>query len=243
MNRMKILLINIFLLVSFMPELFGQDCKSKIHISTDDISSLIFISDNFLGKGNCETELPKGQYLVSIKESFTKWDGYELKDTIEIKECGKEYSFNFIVPKKVFVDSEPQNAKIFSKDSVIGATPAFIDLNNNPSLVLKVGNDLLKLNENELNKNEVHKINYTPVKKEISFTDSDLFKIMIGSATALGVSAAYFKIRADKKYDNYLADKNKNTLNEVDRLDLYSGISFALLQVNIGYLIYRFLTD
>jgi hypothetical protein len=240
---MKLFLINILLLVSVASGLFGQDCKSKIHISTDDSSSLIFIGEKFFGKGNSDIELPRGKYVVLIKESFTKWDGYELKDTVEINDCRKTYSFNFIVPKKVLVDSDPQNAQIISKDSVIGATPGFVDLNKYSSLILKAGNDFMRLNKDELMRGEIHKINFTPDKKEISFTDSDLFKILIGSATALGVSAAYLKIKADKKYDNYLADKNKTTLDDVDRLDLYSGISFALLQINIGYLVYRFLSD
>ncbi len=76
-----------------------------------------------------------------------------------------------------------------------------------------------------------------------SFFSSGTFKILIGSAAVLGGVAAYFKIKADRKYDDYLQTKNRSTLDEVDRLDLYSGIAFGLLQINFGYLIYKFLTD
>ena len=72
---------------------------------------------------------------------------------------------------------------------------------------------------------------------------STTFKILIGSAAVLGGISAYFKIKADKKYDDYLNTKNQSTIEEVDRLDLISGISFGLLQINFGYLIYKFLTD
>ena len=72
---------------------------------------------------------------------------------------------------------------------------------------------------------------------------STTFKILIGSAAVLGGISAYFKIKADKKYDDYLNTKNQSTLDEVDRLDLISGITFGLLQINFGYLIYKFLTD
>ena len=99
--------------------------------------------------------------------------------------------------------------------------------------------------------------NYTPVKSSPenfsfykaektngeNFFTSSTFKILIGSAAVLGGVAAYFKIKADKKYDDYLSTKNQSTLDEVDRLDLVSGISFGLLQINFGYLIYKFLTD
>jgi len=80
-------------------------------------------------------------------------------------------------------------------------------------------------------------------KREESFFNSATFKILIGSAAVLGGIAAYYKIRADKKYDDYLLTKNQKQLDEVNRYDLYSGISFGLLQINFGYLIYKFLTD
>lgn len=76
-----------------------------------------------------------------------------------------------------------------------------------------------------------------------SFFTSTTFKILIGSAAVLGGISAYFKIKADKKYDDYLNTKKQSTLDEVDRLDLISGISFGLLQINFGYLIYKFLMD
>lgn len=76
-----------------------------------------------------------------------------------------------------------------------------------------------------------------------NFFTSTTFKILIGSAAVLGGISAYFKIKADKKYDEYLNTKNQSTLDEVDRLDLISGISFGLLQINFGYLIYKFLAD
>lgn len=76
-----------------------------------------------------------------------------------------------------------------------------------------------------------------------SFFTSTTFKLLLGSAAVLGGVAAYYKIKADSKYDEYLKSKDVSMLNEVDRLDLISGISFGLLQINFGYLIYKFLTD
>lgn len=84
---------------------------------------------------------------------------------------------------------------------------------------------------------------YINKSKTENFFSSSTFKILIGSAAVLGGVAAYFKIKADKKYDDYLQTKNHSLLDEVDRLDLYSGIAFGLLQINFGYLIYKFLTD
>lgn len=95
------------------------------------------------------------------------------------------------------------------------------------------------------NVSSISQINFElgSLKKNESFFSSITFKILIGSAVVLGGVAAYYKIQADKKYDDYLQSKNQSTLDEVNRLDLYSGISFGLLQINFGYLIYKFLTE
>lgn len=73
--------------------------------------------------------------------------------------------------------------------------------------------------------------------------ESNWLKVLIGTSAILGATAAYFKINADKKYDEYLLTGDKETLKKVNRLDLYSGIAFGLLQINFGYLIYKFLIE
>ncbi|MDH7604419.1 MAG: hypothetical protein QHH13_05925 [Melioribacter sp.] len=78
-------------------------------------------------------------------------------------------------------------------------------------------------------------------KNELS--ESNWLKILIGTSAVLGATAAYFKINADKKYDEYLSTGDKEILKRVNRLDLYSGIAFGLLQINFGYLIYKFLLE
>lgn len=80
------------------------------------------------------------------------------------------------------------------------------------------------------------------VRKE-SFVESDLFYIVVGSAVAFGAAAAYLKTESDKNYDKYILSGNKNYLNKTNNLDVYSGIALGALQINFGYLIYRFLTD
>lgn len=75
------------------------------------------------------------------------------------------------------------------------------------------------------------------------FYESSLFNVLLGTSIALGVTAAVFKINADRQYDEYQLNKNSEILKKVNRYDLISGISFGLLQINFGYLIYRFIND
>ncbi|MEG8947426.1 hypothetical protein [Rosettibacter firmus] len=91
--------------------------------------------------------------------------------------------------------------------------------------------------DNDLTKNIYNNL----YKEEIS--KSKWFKVLIGSTAVFGVFAAYFKISADGKYDEYLKSGDRDILNNVNRLDLYSGIAFGLMQINFGYLIYKFLIE
>ncbi|MCB0730702.1 MAG: hypothetical protein KDC88_06685 [Ignavibacteriae bacterium] len=84
-------------------------------------------------------------------------------------------------------------------------------------------------------------INIKPKKPK--FIDSDLFLIIVGTSVALGATAAYFKLESDKSYEKYLDTNNKTYLNKTDKYDLYSGIALGTLEVNFGFLIYKFLTD
>lgn len=80
-------------------------------------------------------------------------------------------------------------------------------------------------------------------EKEPNFIDTDLFLISVGSAIIFGATAAYFKIESDKNYDKYLKTNDKSLLNKTDRYDVYSGIALGALEINFGFLIYKFLTD
>ena len=94
-----------------------------------------------------------------------------------------------------------------------------------------------------------YKVN-TPIELESikieadgSFIKSSWFKVLFGSAVALGTAAAYFKIKADNRYKKYIETRDRKYLDETDKLDLYSGLAFGALQINFGLLIYYFITE
>lgn len=76
-----------------------------------------------------------------------------------------------------------------------------------------------------------------------NFIDSELFYVIIGSAVALGAAAAYFKLESDDYYQKYLITNDQSLKKKTDRYDLYSGIALGAMEINIGILIYKFLTD
>lgn len=195
-QRTRIIFANLFAAILILNgNILAQECKSKVEIVTDKNDAVIIIDSVLIGKGKVRTELEKGNHFLWIKESSLKWGMQEIKDTLRIVNCWRDYFFNY------------------------GFRSA--GLSGNPPI------NFAKLNS----------------QTRENFFSSDAFKILLGSAAVLGGAAAYFKIQADKKYDEYLQTKNQSTLDDVNRLDLISGISFGLLQINFGYLIYKFLTE
>ncbi len=173
----------------------AQECKSKAEIIVNKDDAMIFIDSVFVGNGKVKAELDKGDHFLWIKESLLKWNQQEIRDTLRIVYCSKDYFFRYqLKPKELFLNL-PINSEIRTS------------------------------------------------QKSESFFSSNTFKILLGSAALFGGVAAHFKIQADKKYDEYLRSKNLLLLDEVERLDLYSGIAFGLLQINFGFLIYKFLTE
>ena len=166
----------------------------------------------------------------------------------------------------VEVITNNSTSRIYIDTVFVGSGKIKIDLTmGNHSLLIK--NSSLKWGQKNINDtlrilecDKVYNFNYDMKQNEYSyvlpeiyeymnknnnenFFTSSTFKILIGTAAVLGGVAAYFKIKADKKYEDCLMTKNRSTLDEVDRFDLYSGVAFGLLQINFGYLIYKFLTD
>lgn len=222
---------------------FAQDCLSYLEIETNRDSSYIFVNNELKGSGKIRIPVTLGKYYITIKEEVLRWNEHEINDSVTIKLCDKEYLVSYNLFDKIFIDSNPQNAAMYIYDSLMAYTPNYVNVNQFQSVIFKKNGTQKTLHSSELNKFNVVPLDYIPSKPNGSFSSSDWFKVLLGSAAILGATAAYFKIQADKKYDEYVASKNHALLNDVDRYDLYSGVAFGLLQVNFGYLIYKFLTD
>jgi hypothetical protein len=97
------------------------------------------------------------------------------------------------------------------------------------------------LESNSIISNQPVRLDFIGKEKKEKFVDTHWFKILIGSAVALGAASAYLKIQADQTYDQYLQEHDKDLLKKTERLDTASGITFGLLQVNFGILIYNFI--
>lgn len=219
-----------------------ENCSSKVSIVTDSDSAIIFLNAKQIGVGRVDTNLQLGNYEIVIMQSLQKWGSDVITDSVKITDCEKPLVLEYNFENKTILSSSP-DASVFYGDSLLGYTPIIIPLKYQS----------VSLQQKDYRPKEVL-LTSTPVQPNIEleylgngrqepFIESTLFKVLVGSALALGATAAYFKLEADKKFDKYIETRNRKYLDDTDRLDIYSGIAFGALQINFGALLYFFLTE
>ncbi len=142
----------------------------------------------------------------------------------------------------LYLKTDPDDAYVLKNDSLIGHTPLFISGSLGEVFLTKPGYEQKSVNLAGYDNSPVS-LKFTAKKTPTNFFESSVFRIFVSSIVVLGGITAYFKVKADKRYADYQASGDGNLLTETRRYDLISGISFAALQVNFGFLIYYFLKE
>ena len=145
--------------------------------------------------------------------------------------------------KEVLLNSSPQDAYVFYNDSLIGNTPLFVQSSFRNLILRKSGYDDTTILFDNIIKGKIVPMNYNGQEKEKSFYQKDIFKILTAGIVVLGGTTAYFKLKADNKFEQYEFSGNSKLLDDTRKYDLISGITFTALQINFGLLLYYFLTE
>lgn len=241
---MNLLIKNIaFILFSgLIWQSFAQDCKGTVVIETDISDPLVFINDELQQKGENEFILELGTYKVVVKESSKQWDSRFIEKTAEILQCNRKY-LSFIFNSEKYLQTDPDDVAVFNQGSFIGYTPLFLSGNFNSLLLEKPGYESKIISLSDITKSSRVTLNYNGKIKQESFFEKSIFKFLVAGIVVLGGTTAYFKIKADQKFDEYEFSGDRKLLDETRRYDLISGIAFTALQINFGALIYFFLID
>jgi hypothetical protein len=144
--------------------------------------------------------------------------------------------------QEVYLKTDPDDVYIMKNDSLIGHTPLFIAPALGNVLLSKPGYTQKNINLGNYDGSPVQ-LKFTGSKTNGSFYQSPVFLVFMSSAVALIAVTAYFKVKADRRFDDYQSSGTPDLLNETRRFDTISAITFAALQVNFGFLIYYFLQD
>lgn len=234
---------SLLLVLLFSIALSAQDCKANILIQTDVENVKLFINDSLNSEGNeFELELEPGIYSIRIIEDFKKWNAGRIEDTLRVIDCS-DLNFNYELKNKLFLNSQPQDVHVIEDDSLIGFTPLLLEAGFQTLLLQKEGYADIIISQQEIASGIKPQLQFIGQVKGESFYESTLFKVLIGTAIALGATTAYYKLEADKNFDEYQVTGDPALLEQTDKYDLISGITFVALQIDFGLILYLFLTD
>lgn len=237
----KILFAN--LLMILIAQTFAQDCSAILNIISDVDEVSIYINDEYAGNtAKFKTDVEMGIYIVTVTENSKKWNAKSFSDSIEVTECS-EFTLNYYFNDELLLDTDPQNVYVFSNDSLIGYTPLYLRRDFKSLLLEKPDYSSKKITIDDINVSEKIKLDFIGDENDGSFYESMIFKVLAGTAIALGAATAYFKLEADNSFEEYKITGDPELLNQTDRLDVISGVSFVALQINFGLIIYLFLSD
>jgi len=233
-----------FTLIFFIVvNLFPQDCDIHLTIISDIENVNIFVDDSLVGTGkNINIILKRGSHKIVALENSDRWDSKTFIDSLNITDCNDttlQYNFS----DKVLLNTEPQDVYVFNNDSLIGYTPLLIPMDLSNIRLEKNGFESKIINYSDFGINKPVKLNYVGEYDDGNFFDKTLFKILIGTMVALGATTAYFKLEADDKFAEYNVTGDPALLQQTNRLDTLSAITFVALQLNFGAIIYFFLVD
>ena len=239
-NLLKIIIV---LACAFPIGAYAQECKAKVSIKTDLDSASIFVNNKFSGKGKVSLQLAKGIYEIMAVEPNYIWDAKTLTDTLIVDDCSKEKIVSMNFYNSLYLQTLPEDAYVYSGDSLIGYTPLCSPRKFNAVELKKTGYMMKKVDLNPSLPGQTFNLNYEGVPNGKNFFQRSLFKILIGSLVVLGGTTAYFKLKADDRFSQYQATGDETFLNQTRKFDLISGITLGALEINFGMLIYYFLTD
>jgi len=238
------LFIKSFIILLFNSTIaIAQDCKANVIIETDISNAKLYLDDVFYGEGNVlRLILEPGLYNILLVEDINKWNTARVYDTLNISDCS-DVHLEYQLSNNILLDSHPQNVYVFESDSLIGFTPLLLRNDFENLLLQKPEYTEREISREELSSGFKPDLQFVGVEKGESFYGSFLFKALIGTAIALGATTAYYKLEADKKFDEYQKTGDPAALEQTDKYDLISGITFVALQIDFGLILYFFLSD
>jgi len=230
------------IILTLFANIFPQDCKGTIMINTDDPNSIIIINDSLKATGKTILTTEAGSYKIKAKRSVKSWDDIVFTDSLNLK-CDEEKVFNYSFKSAILLQTDPYDAGVYNSDSLIGHTPLYIPFTSNNLILMKPGYETKIINPLEIQIGMPVVLNFFGKTKKESFYEKSIFKYLMGGIVALGAVTAYYKIKADKKFEEYQITGEPALLNKTRQYDLISGITMGAMQINFGVLIYFFLAE
>lgn len=226
---------------------------STININSNLSGVKVFVDSMLIGITPFQTTKiePGKRILRCIYPDPKNWSVPNIIETLYVQQFD-QIKRNIIFPSLLRISSEPYGASILIDDSISGTTPkTFLLFQKKSSIKLSKDGFEQTITSISLEGGVIHlplisSQLISPNNKLLYLDGKDtknLMPIYFTTCTTIlsGVTAAYFKIKADKYYRNYLQTNENNKLTQVKQLDAAAGISLFVCEISILTLSYLLL--
>jgi hypothetical protein len=258
---MKRLLISLMFLCSvLLSQASGQtDSLSTITVLTDPSGADLYVDSMFVGKSPLHGfSVQRGiHHVKAFYPSVFSWNAVEAADTIEVGGTApveKRLSLGKILK----VQTDPPGSTVLFGGTPLGVTPLYVrgDSSIAGNLVIqKSGYDSVRVSSNEI-KEGFLRLHLRPITdsgavlspgdvRGPDFVATDRWPTYVTGFAMIvsGVTSAYLKDQANRKFDDYLLTKNPASLSDTHRLDRGAAITFVISQISFVVLSYLLLSE
>jgi len=231
-----------------------QPARATLSIRTSLEGVRVYVDTLAMGTAPLESvSIDTGQHILHyVHPDGNRWLYPAVTETLFVhpsEHIERTASFQ----KLYSVTSEPYGATIQWNDSILGQTPLRIPLPSSNSMIT-ITKDGFHAETIPL-VSDVHEVHVAlhPLEGEMgpsaslylsheqSKSSMPLY-LATGATVLTGAAAAYFKIKADNSYRDYLRNGGQPSLDQVHKFDTLSGVSLAICEVNLLVLTYFLLS-
>jgi hypothetical protein len=224
----------------------------SITIQTNIEGATVFIDGDSVGLTPLTFHTTPGAHHVRILSDVANWLSEPISDSIAVAP-NEQRTLRYAFAQKFLILSNPSGAEVLARDSVIGTTPLVVKQSGDADFrVRRAGYEETPLDftsasrgilSTTLNK-KWQSENDDTIFKEAEVKNSSLKLYFAGAATIVaGAASAYFKVKADNNYSEYIRTGDPARLSDVNRLDTSAGIALAATQISLGLFTYFLLSE
>ena len=222
-----------------------------IDVASEPSGAEVFLGDSLLGHTPVRIMAKHADSVRLYHPSRTAWDARQRAlptDPLHADQGVVLVRFD----ARVQLRTLPHGARVFHGDSLLGTTPLFVDRDAGPLRIEALGyagRDWDPAVSDHRDMPVTLESMSPPADSRVEFRSTGLqlppaeVLLPAGVGLAAGIAAVMFKQKADGLYEDYLATGDDSLLSQTKKYDIYAGISLALLQVGLGYVIYRILDE
>lgn len=222
-----------------------------LELASEPSGAEVFLGDSLLGRTPIRIMAEHADSIRLYYPSRLAWDAQRRAlppDPLSADQGVVHVRFD----ARVRLRALPHDARVFRGDSLLGTTPLLVGRDAGPLRIEALGYTGTDWNPMDAERRDVlvvlDPLDMT-MDSRVEFRSTGLrlpsVEVLLpaGLGLAAGVAAVIFKQKADGIYDDYLLTGDDSLLSQTKKYDIYAGISLALLQVGLGYVIYRILDE